>query len=184
MADGDDWGSAESYPDASTATDPSEFAGVFTDTSGDTDWQSRSGATVGVVEGDPTVVSERGVDYAKLDARGADWQRRHFERCRFTTAALAELSTTTCSFVECDFTDADLSRSVHRLSAFIACQFRGARLTSARFDDCKLAGSAFDSAQLGGIVVAAGDLTSVSLADADLSGVDLSEARLYGADLS
>src|ERR687888_1786767 len=109
--DGDEWGgpdsgsesTAEYYPDAGSgaSSDPSALAGWFTGTSDDTEWQSRSGATVGVVENDPTVVHERGADHSELEAGGEQWERRHFERCRFTDAMLVGLQTRSCSFVEC-----------------------------------------------------------------------------------
>ena len=92
------------------------------------------------------------------------------------------IHTAHCFFEECDFTFARLNDSFHQSSAFLSCEFHGASLFAAGFEQCKCTGTTFAGADLTACTIKGGDYSFTILNDCDFHGWDLpvSYTHLFG----
>ena len=130
-----------------------------------------------------------GQEYRDEDWYGDDLGAIRFVDCTFTDVDLSEVRTSGALFESCTFHGGRFNASVHRSTAFVACDFRRVSFFDATLEGCKLIGSVFADCVLRPIKVAGGQWRGVTirgtnLSKLDLSGLDLREADLSMSDLS
>ena len=86
--------------------------------------------------------------------RSEDWYAdelgaARFTDCTFTDVDLSEVTTSGAMFEGCTFAGCRLNSSVHRATAFVACEFGRSNFFDATLEGCKLSGRCSPSARCG-----------------------------------